>query len=73
VFIPSFGHFMVSYLYNDNEYEYTTPFIHLPPNESIEHEFTPTPLLPRWDLSTREVIGNLFDEPIDQHCTYSHF
>jgi hypothetical protein len=46
---------------------------HLPPDESIEHEPTPTPSLPRWVHSTQEAVGDLVGDPSYQHQTHSQF
>jgi hypothetical protein len=52
-FVPSFSPILVySYSYDDNEDENPPPPVHLPPEESIEHELEPTPPLPRWVHST---------------------
>jgi len=46
---------------DDNEDENPPLPIHLPPDESIEHEPAPSPLLLRWVSSTREETGDLSD------------
>jgi hypothetical protein len=46
---------MVSCSNNDSDNENPPPLAHLPLLESIEDEPTPTPLLPRWVHTTREV------------------
>jgi hypothetical protein len=49
---------------DDNEDGNTPPPTHLPPNESIEQEPTPTPpSIPRWVCSTREAVGDLVSDP----------
>jgi hypothetical protein len=60
-----------SYSYDDNENENPPLPTHLPPNESIEHEPEPTPLLPRWVCSTREAVGDLVGDPSYQRQTCS--
>jgi hypothetical protein len=54
VFVPYSVPSLVSYspLDNDTEDGNPPPPAHLPPYESIEHEFSPTPSLPRWVGST---------------------
>jgi hypothetical protein len=60
VFVPSCVPILVSSsLDDDSEDENIPPPTHLPPNESIELEPTPTPPLPRWVCSTREAIGDI--------------
>jgi hypothetical protein len=52
-FVPSFVPIMVSFSSDDDSEDANPPLpTHLPPNESIEHGPTPTPLLPRWVRST---------------------
>jgi hypothetical protein len=66
VFVSSSLPIMVSSsLDDDNKYENTTTPSHLPPDESIEHEPTPTPQISRWFRSTREEIGDLAGNPSD--------
>jgi hypothetical protein len=48
---------------DDSEDENPTPPTHLPPNESIEHESTTTPLLLKWVYSTREEVGDIVGDP----------
>jgi hypothetical protein len=52
MFVPSFVPILVSYSDDDSEDENPPPPAHLPPDESFEHEPTPTPQLPRWVRST---------------------
>jgi hypothetical protein len=47
-FVPSFVPILVSSSDDDNEDENPPLPTHLPLDDSIEHEPTPTPLLPRW-------------------------
>jgi hypothetical protein len=53
-FVPSYVPILVSSFSSedDNEDENTPPPSHLPPDDSIEHEPKPTPLLPIWVCST---------------------
>jgi hypothetical protein len=74
VFVPYFVPIMVSSsLDDDSEDENPPPPAHLPPDESTEHEPTPTPQLPKWIHSTCEEIGDLVDDPLDQRPTRSQF
>ena len=45
----------------------------IPPDDSIEPEQAPVPPLPRWVHSTREVVGDLVDDPSYQCRTRSQF
>jgi hypothetical protein len=54
-----------------SEDENPPPPAHLPPDDSIEHEPAPTPLLPRWVCSTQEGVGDLVGDPLDQCQTHS--
>jgi hypothetical protein len=54
VSVPSFVLILVSSSDDDNEDENPPLPAHLPPDESIELEPTPTPSLPIWVRSTRE-------------------
>jgi hypothetical protein len=72
MFVPSFVPILVSSSSDDDtEDENTPPPAHLPLDNSIEHEPTPTPLLPRWVHSTRKEIGDLVGDPFDQRRTHS--
>jgi hypothetical protein len=64
---------MVSSLDDDSEDENPPPPAHPPPDESSEPEPAPIPPLPRWECSTREAVGGLFGDPLDQHRTRSQF
>jgi hypothetical protein len=68
-FVPSSD--LVSSSNDDIEDENPPPPAHPPPDESFEPEPTPSPLLPRWVHSTREVVVDLVDDPSDQHQTHS--
>jgi hypothetical protein len=68
---PSFVPILVSSSDDDNEDENLPPPTHLPPDDSIEHEPTPIPPLPKWVYSTQEVVGNLVSDPTDQCWTCS--
>jgi hypothetical protein len=61
--VPSYVPILVSSLYGDSEDENPPPPAHLPPNDSIEHEPTPTSLLPRWVHSTQEVVDDIVGDP----------
>jgi hypothetical protein len=69
VFVPSFVPILVSSSDDDNEDENPPPPAHLPPDDSIEPEPTPTSPLPIWVRSTREAAGNLIGDPSDHHQT----
>ena len=56
---------------DESEDENPPPPIDIPPNESFEPKQAPVPLLPRLVHSTREAIGDLVDDPSDQHQTRS--
>jgi hypothetical protein len=71
--VPSFVPILVSSSDDDNEDENMLPPAHLPPDESIELEPTPTPPLPKWVCSTREAVGDLVVDPSDQRQTRSQF
>ena len=62
-FVPSYV--LVSSSYYDSEDENPPAPDHLPPDESFDPEpaSTPTPLLPRWFHSTREVVVDLVSDP----------
>jgi hypothetical protein len=64
---------LVSSLDDDSEDENPPPPAHPHPDESFEPEPAPAPLLPIWARSTREVVGDLVDDPSDQHRTHSQF
>jgi hypothetical protein len=64
---------LVSSSDDDSEDENPPLPSHLPPVGSIEHEPAPTPQLPRWVHTTREVANDLFDDPTNQHRTRSQF
>jgi hypothetical protein len=68
-FVPS--SFLVSYSDDDSEDENPSPPSHLPPNESFEPTLAPAPPLPRWVCSTREAVGDIFGDPLDQCRTRS--
>jgi hypothetical protein len=51
-FAPYFIPILVSSLDDDRENENPPPLAHIPPDESIEHEPTPTPPLSIWVRST---------------------
>jgi hypothetical protein len=71
-FVPPYVPIMVSSSSDDDSEDENPPFLtHLHPDESIEHEPAPTPLLPRWVCSTREAVGDLFGDPSSQHHTCS--
>jgi hypothetical protein len=71
-FVPSIVPILVSYsLDDDSEDENPPSLAHLPPKEYIDHEPKLTPPLPRWVSSIREVIGDLFSDPLYQHQTCS--
>jgi hypothetical protein len=72
-FVPSSIPIMVSSTYDDSENENPPQPPHLPLDESIEPEPTPTPLLPRWVCSTREATGDFVSDPLDQRQTGSQF
>jgi hypothetical protein len=67
MFVPYFVPIRVSSSDDDSEDKNPPLLAHLPPNDSIEIEPTPTPPLPRWVYSTREPIG----DPSDQRQTHS--
>jgi hypothetical protein len=69
VFVPSYV--LVSSSDDDSEDENPPPHTHLPPDESLEIEPTPSPPLPRWVHSTREATGDLVGDPSDQRQTRS--
>jgi hypothetical protein len=48
MFVPSFVPILVSSSDDDTEDENPALLAHLPPDEYIETELAPTPLLPRW-------------------------
>jgi len=58
---------------NDSEDENTPLPAHLPRVGSIEHEPAPTPQLPKWVHTTQEAVGDLVNDPTDQHHTRSQF
>jgi hypothetical protein len=66
-------HISVSSSDDDSEEKNPPPPNHLPRDESIEPEPTPTPPLPRWVRSTREIVGDLVDDPSDQRQKRSQF
>jgi hypothetical protein len=68
-FVPSYD--LVSSSDDDSEDENPPPPAHPPPDESFEPEPAPTPSLPRWVRSTREVASDLVGDPSDQHRTHS--
>jgi hypothetical protein len=70
-FVPSSD--LVSSSDDDSEDENPPPPAHPPLDESFEPEPAPTPPLPRWVRSTREAVGDLVDDPSDQHHTCSQF
>jgi hypothetical protein len=71
-FVPSSIPILVSSSSDDDSGDENPPLpTHLPPNDSIEPEPTPTPLLPRWVHSTQEVVGDLIGDPSDHHWTHS--
>jgi hypothetical protein len=66
-FVPYYIHILVSYYTDDeSEGENPPPPTQIPADEPIAHEPAPTPPLPRWVYSTREAIGDIFDDPSDQ-------
>jgi hypothetical protein len=70
MFVPFSIPILVSSSSNDESEDENTPTpTHLPPNESIEHEHAPVPLLSRWVHSTREAVG----DPLDHRRTCSQF
>jgi len=73
MFVQYFVPIMVSSSNDESEDENTPTPTHLPPNESIEHEHAPVPLLSRWVHSTREAVGYLIGDPSYQHQTHSQF
>jgi hypothetical protein len=70
-FVPSSVPILVSSSDDDSEDENPPPPTHLPQDESIEPKPTPTPSLPRWVYSTREVVGDLVGDTSDHHQTCS--
>jgi hypothetical protein len=62
---------LVSSLDDDSDDENTPPPSHLPPDESFVPKPTPAPPLPRWVHSTREAVGDLVSDPLDQRQTRS--
>jgi hypothetical protein len=68
MFVPSYD--LVSSSDDDSEDENPPIPAHSPPDESFAHEPTPAPPLPRWVRSTREAVGNLVGDPLDQHQTH---
>jgi hypothetical protein len=66
-FEPSYD--LVSSSGDDSEDENPPPPTHPPPYESFEPKPTPTPPLPRWVHSTREVAGDLVGDPSNQRRT----
>jgi hypothetical protein len=74
MFVPSSIPILVSSSsYDDSEDENPPLPTHLPPDDSIEPKPTPAPSLPRWVRSTREVVGDLDFDPLDQRQTHSQF
>jgi hypothetical protein len=72
--VPSSVPILVSSSSDDDSEDENPPLpAHLPPDESIEHEPAPTPLLPRWVCSTREAVGDLVSDPSYQRQTHSQF
>jgi hypothetical protein len=71
MFVPS--SVMVYSSDDDSEDENPPLPAHLPLDESFEPKPAPTPLLPRWVHSTREVAGDLVSDHSDQHQTHSQF
>jgi hypothetical protein len=69
----SSGPILVTSSDDDNEDENPPLPAHLPVDESIEHEPTPIPPLPRWIFSTIEVVGDLASDPIDKCHACSQF
>jgi hypothetical protein len=61
--VPYCGPILVSSSDDDSEDENPPPPAHLSPNESTEHETTPTPPLPRWIRPTHEVVLDLVGDP----------
>jgi hypothetical protein len=73
VFVPSSIPILVSSSNDDSEDENPPPPAHLPPYESFELEPAPVPPLPIWVCSTREAVGGLVGDPLDQRQTHSKF
>jgi hypothetical protein len=63
--VPSFVPILVSYSDDDTKDENPPLPTHLPPYDSFEHKPTPTPPLPRWVCSTREVACDIVIDPSD--------
>jgi hypothetical protein len=72
-FVNSFVPIMVFSSDDDNEDENPPIPSHLPQDESFESKPAPAPAppLPRWVRSTREVVGDLFSDPLDKCWTHS--
>jgi hypothetical protein len=70
-FVPSYD--LVSSSGDDSEDENQPLPAHPPLDESFEPELAPPPMLPRWVRSTREVVGDLVNDPLDQCRTRSQF
>jgi hypothetical protein len=66
-----FSYDLISSLDDDNEDENPPLPTHPPPDESFEPKPAPTPPLPTLVHSTREVVGDLFGDPLDQLQTRS--
>jgi transposase InsO family protein len=73
VFVPSYVPILVSSSEDESEDENPPPPANLPPDDSFEPEQAPVLPLPRWVRSTREAVGDLVDDPSDQHRTRSQF
>jgi hypothetical protein len=57
--------------YDESEDENKPLSSHLPPNESIKHESTPTPQLPIFVCSTHEAASDLVGDPSYRRQTCS--
>jgi hypothetical protein len=65
-FVPCSIPIMVSYSSDDdNEDENLPTPAHLPLDDSIENDPTPTPSLPLWVCSTWEAVGDIVGDPSD--------
>jgi hypothetical protein len=74
VFVPSFVAILVSSSSDDHSEDEKPPFpTHLPLDNSIEHEPTLVPSLPRWVHSNQEVTSDLVGDISYQIITRSYF
>jgi hypothetical protein len=73
-FVPTSIPIPVSSSSDDHCEDENPPLLaHLPPAESIEHEPARVPLLSIWVHSTREAVGDLVGDPLDQRRTRLQF